>query len=127
MIGSGLVMVVVVALGWLLGFQPQIASISAADSQRSVVEATNSNHANVLAKLKSDFKGIHKLKLKLATLDASVPTGTKIPDFVNQLNALASAKQVTFAGSNRCRCTAVYPGRGAGGSGRPSRRSRFES
>jgi Tfp pilus assembly protein PilO len=98
MLGSVLVMAAVLVLGVLLGIQPQLAAVTAADDARTSVEASNAGQAAVLAKLKSDFEGIGKLKADLVPLQASVPTGTEMPAFVNQLNSLAGTAQVTFTG-----------------------------
>jgi Tfp pilus assembly protein PilO len=98
MIGTVLVMVAVVALGLLLGIQPQLAAIATADDARGAVETTNAGQAAVLAKLQADFAGIDTLKADLAPLEASVPSGTQMPRFVNQLNALAGSTAVTLIG-----------------------------
>ncbi|TFC91824.1 MULTISPECIES: hypothetical protein [Cryobacterium] len=97
-ISSVLVMVLVLMLGVLLGIQPQLAATSAANDQRISVQASNAGQAAVLVQLKEDFAGIDKLKADLAPLSDSVPNGTDIPAFVNQLDALASASQVTLTG-----------------------------
>lgn len=97
-IGSVLVMVVVVVLGWLVGIQPQLDAISADAEEQATVEVTNAGHAALLAKLKEDFKDIDKLNAELASLDASVPAGTEIPAFVDQLDALAVGTQVILSG-----------------------------
>ncbi len=98
MIASVLVMVLVLVLGVLLSIQPQLSSAAAADEQRASVEASNAGQSAVLAKLKTDFEGIDKLKAELAPLSDSVPRGTEMPAFVNQLDALAGASQVTLTG-----------------------------
>lgn len=97
-IGSVLAMVVVVVLGWLVGIQPQLDAISADAKEQATVEATNAGHAALLAKLKEDFKDVDKLNAELASLDASVPAGTEIPAFADQLDALAVGTQVTLSG-----------------------------
>jgi len=97
-IGSVLVMVVVVALGWIVGIQPQLAGIAVANEERSSVEETNAAHQASLDKLKEDFKGIDKLSEQLASLSESVPSGTNVPDYVDQLDALARANRVTLEG-----------------------------
>ena len=98
LIGSALMIVVVVALGWVVGIQPQVAAISSASDQRVSVEQTNAGHRASLAKLKEDFKGIDGLNQELAALNKSVPSGTNAPDYVDQLDALASANQVALKG-----------------------------
>ena len=98
LIGSALMMVLVVGLGWVVGIQPQVAAISTANDQRVSVEQTNAGHRASLAKLKEDFKGIDSLDQELASLSKSVPSGTSAPDYVDQLDALAIANGVTLKG-----------------------------
>ena len=97
-IGSVLVMVVVLVLGWIVGIQPQLAATATANDQRASVEQTNVMQEAALAKLKKDFAGIEALKDELASLSQSVPTGTEAPAFLNQLDALAIAYGVTLTG-----------------------------
>ncbi|TFD30539.1 hypothetical protein [Cryobacterium cryoconiti] len=98
MIGSVLVMVLVLVLGVLLGIMPQLSATAAADEQRASVAESNAGQALILAQLKKDFEGIESLKSELIPLDASVPSGTNMPAFVTQLDALAAASQVTLTG-----------------------------
>lgn len=97
MIGSVLAMVLILALGGLLVVQPQLAAAALADEDRVAVEASNAGQATVLKQLRADFAGIDVLRDELAPLTASVPSGTAMPAFVNQLDALASASQVSLA------------------------------
>lgn len=97
-IGSVLVMVVVVVAGWFVAVQPQLAAKAVADSQRAGVEQVNTAHEVLLATLKQDFEKIDELKAELAPLDASVPSGTDIAAFVDQLDLLSGAAGVTLTG-----------------------------
>ena len=98
MIGSVLVMVLVLVLGVVVGIMPQLAAKATADTERASVETSNAGQSQVLAQLKKDFEGIEALKDELAPLSASVPSGTEMPAFVNQLDALAIETQVTLTG-----------------------------
>ncbi|MCI4656464.1 hypothetical protein [Cryobacterium zhongshanensis] len=97
-IGSVVIMVAVLAMGLLLGIQPQLAAVATADQARVAVEASNAGQAAVLAKLQSDYAGIDALKAELIPLRASVPSGTEMPSFVTQLDALAGSTSVTLTG-----------------------------
>jgi len=97
-IGSVLVMVALLVLGWFLGIQPQLAATATAIGQRVVVDQENAAHETSLAKLKKDFKEIDKLNEELVALSRSVPFGTEVPDYVDQLDALAKANKVTLKG-----------------------------
>ena len=96
-IGSVLVMVAILALGYVLGIQPQLKSASAARTERLTVVATNAEQALVLAQLKKDFAGIDLVRNELAPLALSVPRGTEMPAFIDQLSALAGRSQVTLS------------------------------
>lgn len=97
-IGCVLLMAFLLIGGVLLGVQPQLAAASAATQQRATVAASNAGQAAVLEQLKSDFDGIDVLKAELKPLTASVPSGTRMPALVNQIDALAGATQVTLDG-----------------------------
>lgn len=98
LIGSVLAMLLILALGGLLVVQPQLAAAAVADDERVAVEASNAGQAAVLNQLRKDFEGIDALRGELAPLNESVPSGTEMPAFVNQLDVLASATQVTLTG-----------------------------
>ncbi len=97
-IASVAVMVLVLVLGIVVGIQPQLAATASANEQRASVEASNAGQAAVLEQLKKDFAGIDALKTELAPLSDSVPKGTAMPAFVNQLDALAGTSQVILTG-----------------------------
>jgi Tfp pilus assembly protein PilO len=108
-IGSVLAMVALIALGWLLGIQPQLAATAIAIEQRVAVEQVNTAHEASLAKLKEDFTQIDALNDELVTLSRSVPFGTDVPDYVDQLDALAKANNVTLKGLTVADPTAYTP------------------
>lgn len=93
-IASVLVMALVLAGGWFLGVQPQLGSIADAEAQTASVQQTNETYAQALAKLKKDSADLPALKAKLASLAASVPEGSAVPAFIDQLNALYTASNV---------------------------------
>ncbi|MDJ0325041.1 hypothetical protein QMG61_14845 [Cryobacterium sp. PH31-AA6] len=108
-VASVLAMGAILALGFLLGIQPQLTATAAANSERANVEATNSAQAAVLDQLKTDFAGIEVVRAELAPLSASVPTGTEMPAFVNQLSELAAQSQVTLTGITVSEAQAYAP------------------
>jgi Tfp pilus assembly protein PilO len=89
-------MALVVGLGWFLGIQPQLAAAAIADDQRAAVAATNVTNVAALTKLRSDYNNLSDLKADLALLSQSVPSGSEIPAFVNEVNALLGAHGVKF-------------------------------
>lgn len=95
-IGSVLLIVAVLGLGFLLGVQPQLSAIATANTERAAVDATNAAAEAKLAALKKQFEGIDELKAELAPLVESVPTGANAPELVDQLDALAKGVGVTL-------------------------------
>ena len=94
-IGSILLIVVIVAAGWLLGIQPQLAAADAANQSRAQVHSSTVANQAVLEQLKKDYQGIAQLKQQLAALRQAVPAQADASAFVTELNALAGAHQVT--------------------------------
>lgn len=95
-IGSVLLIVAVLGLGFLLGVQPQLAAVATANTERAAVDATNAAAEVKLAALKEEFEGIDALNAELAPLVESVPTGANAPELVDQLDALAKGVGVTL-------------------------------
>ena len=95
-IGSVLVMAAILAFGFVLGIRPQLNAVSEARAERLVVETTNAEQALVLAQLKADYARIDEVRNELAPLTLSVPAGTEMPAFINQLSELAGQSQVTL-------------------------------
>ena len=94
-VGAVLVMVALVAGGWLIGIQPQLSAVASADQNRVIVESQNAKNQLLLTKLKRDYEGIVVLKNQLDTLRAAVPAGADISTFVSELNGLASTHKIT--------------------------------
>ncbi|WP_104135528.1 MULTISPECIES: hypothetical protein [unclassified Cryobacterium] len=98
LIGSVLVTSVIVVLGVLLGVQPQLDSMNAADASRAAVQSTNAGHAALLTRLKHDFEDLDALTATAEALAESVPSGSAMPAFVDQLDAQAQAVGLTLTG-----------------------------
>ena len=88
-IASVMAIVAVVGLGFLLGVQPQLTALSAAESELAAVEANNAAAEAKLAALKVEFERIDELQVELTDLVQSVPTGANAPELVDQLDGLA--------------------------------------
>lgn len=108
--GSAVAALVAVLAGWFLGIEPRLTAASTADASRAVVEITNAGHAAVLAQLAEDSRDRKRLSARFATLTASIPDGTAIPDFVNQLDALADANEVVVSGISVADAQQYTPG-----------------
>ena len=94
-VGAVLVMVALAAGGWLIGIQPQLSAVDAANQNRVSVESQNAKNQLLLTKLKRDYEGIVALKNQLDTLRTAVPAGADISTFVSELNGLASTHKIT--------------------------------
>ncbi|GGE81935.1 hypothetical protein [Mycetocola zhadangensis] len=96
-LGSAIVMIGVLALGWFTGIDPLLQAKATTDEQRVAVEAQNQATEVVIAKLKKDFESIDELKVELAGLRSSIPADGQLPGFLSQLDSLAagSATKVT--------------------------------
>ena len=108
-IGAALVTSVVVVLGWLLGIQPQLDTMTAAEENRSTVQITNVGHATLLARLKRDSANLGALARTAQKLAESVPSGSAMPAFVDQLDAQAQAAGLTLTGMTVTEAKAYAP------------------
>ena len=109
LIGSVLVTSVIVVLGVLLGVQPQLDSMNGADASRAAVQSTNAGHVALLARLKHDFEDLDALTATAEALAESVPSGSAMPDFVDQLDAQAQAVGLTLTGMTVTEAQAYVP------------------
>lgn len=94
-IGAILIIVVIIAGGWIIGIQPQLSDIANANQKRESVQLQNATNQVLLIKLKKDYKSIDSLKQQLNLLRAAVPSSAEISTFVTELNNLAGSHQVT--------------------------------
>lgn len=109
LLGSVIAMVAVVTLGFLLGVQPHLKTMAAARAESAAVEAANLTQTATLDALKRDFADIDEVRKELEPLNVSVPTGSEMPTFVNQLSELAARTQVTIAGITVADAVAYAP------------------
>jgi Tfp pilus assembly protein PilO len=109
LIGSVLVTSVIVVLGVLLGIQPQLESMNAAQMSRAAVEVTNAEHVALLARLKHDFKNIDTLSTTAQVLAESVPSGSAMPELVDELDAHAVQAGLTLTGMSVSEARAYVP------------------
>jgi Tfp pilus assembly protein PilO len=75
---------------WFVGVSPRLAESSAANADRSSVEALNATHRATLVALKEQFEDIDQLRTDLDELRVSVPDAAMLPDLISQLNASAA-------------------------------------
>ncbi len=125
-IGSVLVMVVIGALGWVVGIQPQLEGATAANAETATVEGGNAVKATLLAKMRKDSENLPKLKEQLAELAASVPSTADATTFSDEMNGFAATNGVIVVASTQSdgqayalpdAPAAAAPAAAAGGSG----------
>jgi Tfp pilus assembly protein PilO len=109
LIAAAMTGVVVLALGFLVGVQPQLVAASSAESQQQSVEAQNETLRESLATLEADNAKLPDLKSELATLDTSVPSQAALSSFLTELDQLAGASGTTVTGFTSSDATAYEP------------------
>jgi Tfp pilus assembly protein PilO len=94
MIVAALSGVAVLALGFLLGVQPQLAAASDAVAQRASVEQQNEAHRATLAQLVAENDELSTLTADRDARRASVPDAADMPELIRQLDEMAAAAGV---------------------------------
>ncbi len=72
-LGAGILVVAVLALGYLLGVSPLLAQAKLADDQRATVDQNNQAQIAQLALMKADFDRLDELEAQVGALRLSVP------------------------------------------------------
>ena len=91
-----LLMVVLVAAGYLLVAQPQLAAANTANSQLVDTQSQISSSQAALAALKNAQTKLPAMKKQLNALELSIPTDIEGSAYIRGLNDLASAAGVTI-------------------------------
>ena len=94
MIAAALSGVAVLALGFLLGVQPQLSSASAAAEQRTSIETQNEGLRATLAQLVAENDQLSTLTTDRDARRASVPDAADMPELIRQLDGMADAAGV---------------------------------
>lgn len=90
MIAAVLAAVVVVALGFVVGVNPQLTAAADARAQNASVAQQNETLRAGIVTLKSKFSKLDSLTTQLATSQKSVPSDADSPAFITEINDLAS-------------------------------------
>jgi len=91
-------MVLLVAVGYFVVAQPQLAAASAASDQLAGVTSQIAASQATITQLKGEQAKLPALTSKLAGLRTSIPTSAQISSYIDDLNALASATGVQIKG-----------------------------
>lgn len=108
-IGCALVVTVSIALGWVLGASPLLAAAKLADEAREAAEAQNTAYSQELVILKDQFEGIDELKDQLGDLRSELPSGTALPNYLNQLSTEAQQHSVILTSITTADAVAYAP------------------
>ena len=95
---SILAMVVILAIGWFLIAQPQLAAAAAADEKRAAAAAQVAASQIVVAQLKADAAKLPELLDELDELRTSIPAGIDPSGYLDGLSALATVAGVGITG-----------------------------
>jgi len=95
-IGSVAAMAVILLLAWFVGIQPQLGSLQAIQVQQASIDAQNAREQAVLDQLRADADDADRLEDEWKAAAASVPDGTGVPDFIDQLYALETSTGVVI-------------------------------
>jgi hypothetical protein len=95
---SVLAMVVILAIGWFLIAQPQLAAATAADQKRAAAAAQVAASQLVVAQLKADSAKMPELLNELDDLRTSIPAGIDPSGYLDGLSALAKVSGVEITG-----------------------------
>ena len=89
-------MVVLVAAGWFLVAQPQLAAASTANATLADVQSQTAATQATIKQLIGEQKDLPQLTKDLAALRLSIPAGAESSAYINGLDALAAASGVTI-------------------------------
>lgn len=109
MIVAVLTGVVVLALGFVLGVQPQLTAASTASQQTVSVDEQNASLRDGLATLEADNEKLPALQTELGTLQTSVPSQATMPAFLAEISDLATATGTTVTGFTTSDAVAYAP------------------
>jgi len=89
-------MVVLVAAGWFLVAQPQLAAAATANATLADVQSQSAATEATIKQLIGEQKDLPRLTKDLAALRLSIPAGAESSAYINGLDALAAASGVTI-------------------------------
>ena len=84
----------ILVLGWLFGAAPQLDAASLARADRAAVDAQNDVHRDRLVELQAQEARMDETLAEFAALQVQIPDGNALPDFVDELTAIAATHSV---------------------------------
>lgn len=89
-LGTAILAIAIIALGWFLGISPKLAEAGIADTQTKDVTAVNDAYAIDLAGLIEQFEGLDEVKDELLAVRESMPDEGQYADFIRQLGTTSA-------------------------------------
>ena len=84
----------ILVLGWLFGAAPQLDAASLARADRAAVDEQNDVHRDRLVELQAQAARMDETLAEFAALQVQIPDGNALPDFVDELTAIAATHSV---------------------------------
>lgn len=95
-IGSVVVAILILALGWFLGVQPRLAEAGASELERRNVAETNAAYEATLVELRELSANLPALQRDLDAIRAEIPEAPELSTLLGQLNEIAVAAGVSI-------------------------------
>lgn len=95
LIGSILLSVAIVAMGWFIGVSPKLSEAANASTQLATVEAQNVVHEAEVVAIKKQYEQLPALQAELATLREAVPADDQLSTFLGELHSLEQKNDVS--------------------------------
>lgn len=95
-IGSVVVAILILALGWFLGVQPRLAEAGAAELERRNVAETNAAYEATLVELRELSANLPALQRDLDAIRVEIPEAPELSTLLGQLNEIAVAAGVSI-------------------------------
>lgn len=95
-LGSAVLVIAIVAMGWVLGVSPKLSEAGAADQQRATAESQNLVHEKEVAAIKKQYEQLPELKSQLGMLRQALPVSDDLSTFLGELHRLEQSNQITL-------------------------------
>jgi Tfp pilus assembly protein PilO len=108
-IGTAVISIVVLALGWALGVTPVLTQASSNRDQVKSIEETNVAQEARLVMLKEQFQSVDEIEAELEALRVQVPPTSEYPGLLRELSAKADEAGVQISNASLEAATAFTP------------------
>ncbi|MBD8661138.1 hypothetical protein IFT72_13195 [Frigoribacterium sp. CFBP 8754] len=101
--------VVVLALGFLLGVQPQLSAATASREQITTVTTQNEQIRAAIAQLQADNDALPALRSELGTLQTAIPSSASLSTFISEVSRLSDETSTTVVDITTTEAEAYAP------------------